>query len=249
MTQGSEGKAAMSETTDDPRRPIQFGSLHKTALKLLPFSIGITALGIFMVYDAMDNPYGRREQWEGWMMFCGGLAFTILVLVRLGQKNRQSLFLSPLGIKYSDIGEAIIPWSEIVKVDSIDTVFGTGRSRHTVKNATALTVSREFYDARYETGNVMTSPTAFNIGNFKIRDDTVQIVIDHEMLHVRPSVIRNAVESRWRLFGPQDAVSASDEVPRIYMPTYYERFMRGLGEEFRSLFGFGKSSRKWGRKP
>jgi hypothetical protein len=241
----------MTETADDPRRPIQFGSLHKTALKLLPFSVGITALGAFMVYMAMRNPYSGREQWEGWMMFCGGLAFTILVLVRLGQKNRQSLFLSPLGIKYSDIGDAIIPWSEIVAVDSIDTVFGAGRSRHTVKNATALTVSREFYDARYETGNVMTSPTAYNIGHFDIHDDRVQIVIDHEMLHVKPSVIRNAVESRWRLFGLQAAVDANDARPEINMgkSTHFERIMEDLGAEFGKWFGRGKAAGKWGRNP
>jgi hypothetical protein len=239
----------MSETADDPRRPIQFGSLHKTALKMLPFSIGATALGGFMAYDAMENPYGRRDQWEGWLMLCIGLAFTIIILVRLGQKNRQSLFLSPLGVKYADIGNAIIPWSEVVSVDSVDAVFGTGRSRHTVKNATALTVSRAFYDARYETGNPLTSPTAYNIGSFKIRDDTVQVVIDHEMLHVKPSVIRKAVEARWRLYGPQAAVAARDAVPRIQMPTYFERFMEGLGKEFRFWFGRGKSSDKWGRKP
>jgi hypothetical protein len=241
----------LSEAADDPNRPIQFGSLHKTALKLLPFSLGVTALGAFMVYMAMRSPYSGREQWEGWMVFCGGLAFTILVLVRLGQKNRQSLFLSPLGVKYADIGNAIIPWSEVVSVDSVDAVFGTGRSRHTVKDATALTVSRAFYDARYETGNPLTSPTAYNIGNFKIRDDTVQVVIDHEMLHVKPSVIRSAVEARWRLFGPQAAVAAVDARPQPIMGkrTHFERIMEDLGTEFGKWFGRGKSSGKWGRKP
>jgi hypothetical protein len=241
----------MSETTDDPRRPVQFGSLHKTALKILPFSIAATALGAFMVYDAMGNSYSSREQGEAWLVLCIGLAFTILVLVRLGQKNRQSLFLSPLGIKYADIGDAIIPWSEVGSVDSVDAVFGSGRSRHTVNDATALTVSRAFYDARYETGNPLTSPTAYNLGNFNIRDDRVQIVIDHETLHVKPSVIRNAVESRWRLFGPQAAVAAVDARPEINMGkrTHFERIMEDLGAEFGKWFGFGKSSGKWGRKP
>jgi hypothetical protein len=228
----------MSEA-DDPRRPMQFGSLHKTALKALPFSLGATAIGALLAYWEMSEPYPDSLV-LAWGIFCAGLAFTISVLVRLGQKNRHSLFLSPFGLQYADIGKAIIPWSEVISVDTVDAVFGVGRGRHTVNDATALTVSRAFYDSRFETGNLMTSPTAYNIGHFTIRDDQVQIVIDHESLHAKADIIRMAVDARWRMFGAPVAVAARDAAQKVNTPSYFERFMEDLGAEFRKMFRPGK---------
>jgi hypothetical protein len=236
-----------SPVVADPalQRIVEFGSMHKIALRMLAVGVALIAVGMFLVIMESRDPYPQEIE-KLWMIAGVGLLVVIAAVYRLGRQEQRFLQLSPLGVRYRDLGEAIVPWSMIRSVDIVDARYRAGRHSQTVRNATALTVTREFFDQRFDKGGILFSPAIYNAGHFQIGPETVRIVIFHDTLHTPARTIRDAVVARWLAFGPKDAVEEWKKQPQQQESVSpFASLIEGIGGVFGSRMRSGPG--RWGR--
>jgi hypothetical protein len=110
------------------------------------------------------------------------------------------LELLPQGIIFREVvDDFIVPWDQVLAVDSITVHAEVAGRSATLENVTAITVSKFFYDRVIHADWYMRGPGWENV--FIAKGDRVQIAMHHEILPVKPGELRRQVEARWRAFG------------------------------------------------
>ena len=183
---------------------------------MLPFGLGLCCLGLFgFVLAESTRPeiigYTPRAVASAVVVLAGGLGWTAIALWRRRHPGKPHFVLSPMGIRFPSLNDALIPWHAIKGVDTIPvTGVRTVLFYKLFRTVTAVLVSKEFYDAHF----VINAP--WRRGpiwhwHFIPNGPWVQVALHHDVVAVDPRVLRAAIEARWHAFRDRTTGSASDD--------------------------------------
>lgn len=140
-----------------------------------------------------------------------GIGIIALALLRRFRRSSPVYVLSPAGvhIRWPWVRELNIPWHEIKAVDTIDISWWhwvSYRSRTlTSYGVVVVSVSKPFYDAHIHINSYfMRGPYWYEV-SFIPNGDLIQCALHSEVVSIKPRLLREAVEARWRAFRDRPA--------------------------------------------
>jgi hypothetical protein len=140
-----------------------------------------------------------------------GIGITALALWRRFRRGSPVYVLSPMGIhiRWPWVKEIFIPWREIKAVDTIDITVRHWLTRYPrnleFRGVTVALVSKEFYDAHIHINSLFLRGPYWHKTSFIAKGELVQCALHPEIVSVEPTLLREAVEARWRVFRGQPA--------------------------------------------
>lgn len=199
----------------DVRQTRTFG-IEGYLVRKVPIAIGLILFAVLVIAGAHDRSSDDdyKALFFGALLIAGSLAYIGYALYRRARPEKPLVELSPAGILFrvADNKELHIPWTEIQSLAPIDIDLGKGAK---IRNVTAASVSREFFDANVPVVSWWQRGPGWRYA-FLSRDDTVKIAFHHDVLSVPADELWNEIETRWRAFSghPNASLLAAPWAPR-----------------------------------
>ncbi len=228
----------MSATSDELRDTVRFGSSRRLSMQMIPFALGIIALGVVLLWLELSQPYPESTA-MAWLILAGGLAFLIIALVSHARKETHSLVISPFGVLYDHAAKHVIPWSEITSIGRMDATHGTGKSRTRARNAVYLTIGESYYRARIFEDTFFNK--VFGSDFFLNKGDDIRIPVFHPLISEKADDIWAAVEPRWRAFSEHAKGSPDNLINESEASLTFQSLAHEAGRAMRTLLPKGKN--------
>lgn len=192
------------DDAEDVHRTLTFSD-RKLARQWLWLGIPLLVLGPAIA--ALHPP--RLASYDGAMLAITlilGIGITGFALARTIWPGPPLLVLSPQGLRQRIpwVKEVMIPWREVLGVDTVDIAARFRGQRVVFPRVTVVLVSRAFYDRHIHVGSWLLRGPGWD-ANYVLKDALAQVALHHDMLPATAEELRRAVETRWRAFGPRTA--------------------------------------------
>lgn len=203
----------------DPKRTLEYGHSHEMARQFLPWSLGVIALGLFLLMSLNGEDLDGKAKLLGGVCIATGIAFLGVIIYRSTQPSVPGLVVSEQGILFRIVSEKVIPWDEMRDV-ARDHVRAS-RDFFSTK-AVRLDVSPAFYE-RYTNGRWYESVTGQS-GDPSAIFLAYYLDVPHEELYL-------AVRKRWLAFSHHAEGAAGEAIDAIEASasSYDSRPLAGSG--------------------
>ncbi len=198
-------------------RPI---NVHQT-LKYGAEKITRTLLGLaaaLFLLGLIDEIFVQNRRVPGWLFVVIGGGWAMWEFWRLHNPGKPLLVLSPDGILLHIVGvkEILIAWPDVRGVTNIDVIAQNARSPFstTFSDVTAFEVTRSFYDKYIHIDNGLLRGPGWD-NTFIRNGDVVQVALHQQTLPVKPEVLREEIEARWKAFRDQPQGRPSAAISRV----------------------------------
>jgi hypothetical protein len=188
---------AMNPIYTDVNYVLKFGR-QKVLRSFLVIGLLALAVGIF---GASSDFIRDGEKYIAYVAFALGVLLTGYAMHGTFNKTTPIAVLSPSGIALDIewVKNFLIPWHEVKAVEKIDVRVPTRRWYRTIKDVTALVVSKSFYDRIIHVDNPILRGPGWN-NAFIDNGDTVQVTLNHAILPASAEEIFVAADARWKAF-------------------------------------------------
>lgn len=204
-------------TSDPPPAPtsvnetVSYG-VDALLYRHIPFALFLGLLGLtILAFPAGDELSHRLAVW---LLIGISITWIVYALYRRSVPGRGMITLSPAHVLFRIpmVKEIRIPWREIAAVETIDvSLLGPGLARapfFSARGVTALRIPRAFYDRHIHVNSAFLRGPGWG-NTFIVGEKEAKVALHHEIVGVPAGELRQAVEARWRAFGPPDAVAAA----------------------------------------
>jgi hypothetical protein len=168
-------------------------------LKKVPLILGI----VFFCLIALRFSDGK-PQFAGWVGLVGCAVMLAVLLWPTLFKAAPLLTLSTAGVAYRSVSNVVILWREIQDLDMREHSFRYRMAKIRLPDSTVIWITKRFYESSI--GNQsMLARGPFLYDKLILDGDKVGIVIPPEFVTASPRELFDAIDSRWRAFGPRTA--------------------------------------------
>jgi WD40 repeat protein len=186
-------------------RPINVHQTLKYSAEKITRTLLALAAALFLL-GLIDETFVQNRRVPGWLFVVIGGGWAMWEFWRLHNPGKPLLVLSPDGILLHIVGvkEILIAWPDVRGVTNIDVIAQNARSPFstTFSDVTAFEVSRSFYDKYIHVDNALLRGPGWD-NTFIRNGDVVQVALHQQTLPVKPEVLREEIEARWKAFRDQ----------------------------------------------
>lgn len=194
----------MAREDRDPTRVLRFGSSHRDGILMLLVGIALSSIGVWM-FQAPTQPMDRLY---GVLIVVLGAVIAAVAVLGLRSPSSATLTLSPHGVRFTDLSDRLIPWSEI---RDVRTGLDPRGPAYIPRYVSTITVSKPFYDTlgSFWPHSSAVSVKLYDVWNpfntygnvVEVDGDSVRIPIARRLRSASASQLHAEIESRWRSFG------------------------------------------------
>lgn len=190
----------MHPDVQNASKTLEYGHSHVRAMRGLPLALGMLLLGLFLVSSLGSTPRDKHVIAGYVALLIGAGLLARIAYLRL-TPSLPSLVLSARGIEHRLATDKLIPWDEVVDVESEDVTVRMSRGPGiTHRGVTVISVPQRFKETL---AGPITWTSWGSFGNPQFNDNgrAFEIRIFPKEVYADPQELRTAVETRWRAFG------------------------------------------------